>query len=187
MKFYVHSGRCKVRVWSSVTSLNHLRLILPSATPSEDTPVSAAVVMATVEQQRNVHPHPPRPPSAPALPAVLMLSKWIWSYTPCLSQYCFICWPLEDVIAYYGFVIVPHNKFTPRTIHSTQCTCVWSNASCHRNSQKQWTAGISLMKSAPPLSIFLSSHPRTQCPLALPLLTVELIGTWLWTFPPGLF
>ena len=28
------------------------------------------------------------------------------------------------------------------------------------------------------------SHPGTQCPLALPLLTVELIGTWLWKFPP---
>lgn len=29
-----------------------------------------------------------------------------------------------------------------------------------------------------PLS-FLCAHPGTQCPLALPLLTVELIGTWL--------
>lgn len=94
-------------------------------------------------------------------------------------------------------VILPHNTTPSATfighnmcVSVNVCVSVWVSDQMLLVSVTAINNGHKLddVPFLPPS--ILSSHPETQCPLGLPLLTVELIGTWLWKFPhppPGHF
>jgi len=161
-------------MWPSVTSLNHMRvaLVLPSL-PSVRRHTCFSCSSETMEgcapSYPQPHPHCGTNEShhmASVCPTSLFLDLYKTSL-----HFIFMSW-----------VILPTN-INPSTIFMGQnvcvCVCVCLSDQKLLVSVQPLTMSHKLDDvSLLPLSV-LSSHPETQCPSALPLLTVELIGTWL--------